>query len=349
MRSPKAAEDTGCIPTDGTDYTGNASTTESGRTCQMWSVNTPHKHRYNDVGEHNYCRSPIGNKVFCFTTDPAKITEYCDVPLCFKQSLEEIGCFPTDGTTYIGKANTTEMGLSCQMWSDSPEAYGLTWVGEHNNCRDPIAGFGLFCFTGMRPARCDVPLCVSPPQSEEEIGCQPTNGTAYTGQANTTLSGRTCQLWSANTPHDSFHPEVGDHNYCRSPDDDDKLWCYTTDPKKGWEFCNVPLCNTTVKLPQTVDKVDCIPNDGTAYNGHVNTTVSGRTCQMWSVNTPNEHKFNDFGEHNYCRDTVGTGPQCYTTDPRKEWEYCYVPQCDYKGIGLITDKSGSAKATTRQN
>ena len=84
------------------------------------------------------------------------------------------------------------------------------------------------------------------PKSLENIGCIPTDGTAYQGKANTTKSGLACQMWSVHTPHDSFHPEVGEHNYCRSPDDDG-LWCYTTDPQREKEHCDVPICMTYTK------------------------------------------------------------------------------------------------------
>ena len=82
IQSPQSAEDIGCLPTDGTAYTGKANTTESGLTCQMWSVNTPHNHSFNGVGEHNYCRSPDGDAPWCFTIDPGNQWEPCDVPLC---------------------------------------------------------------------------------------------------------------------------------------------------------------------------------------------------------------------------------------------------------------------------
>ena len=83
MRSPKSLADPGCIPPDGAAYTGHASTTESGLTCQMWSANTPHEHTNHYVGEHNYCRDTFGElKAWCLTTDPGTRWEWCDVPVC---------------------------------------------------------------------------------------------------------------------------------------------------------------------------------------------------------------------------------------------------------------------------
>ena len=37
----------------------------------------------------------------------------------------------------------------------------------------------------------------------------------------------------------SPRPRNEKHNFCRNPrvDPNDRLWCYTTDPKTRWEFC----------------------------------------------------------------------------------------------------------------
>ena len=74
------------------------------------------------------------------------------------------------------------------------------------------------------------------------------------GTQTTTRNGYTCQAWASDTPHvpnaeamvDSNYPDGSREaasNYCRNPiSDPGGLWCYTTDPNKRWEFCDVPLC-----------------------------------------------------------------------------------------------------------
>ena len=54
-------------------------------------------------------------------------------------------------------------------------------------------------------------------------------GFSYTGNINVTTSGRTCQAWSEQEPHEHGHTELGEHNYCRNPIRTAiGVWCYTT-------------------------------------------------------------------------------------------------------------------------
>ena len=83
---------------------------------------------------------------------------------------------------------------------------------------------------------CSVPKCESC-QGGDPLGVD------YSGDVSVTVSGLTCQAWTATEPHRHGNANVGEHNYCRNPDGySDGVWCYTTDPGKRWELCNVPKC-----------------------------------------------------------------------------------------------------------
>jgi hypothetical protein len=47
---------------------------------------------------------------------------------------------------------------------------------------------------------------------------------------------------------------LGDHNMCRNPDGADTIWCYTTDPKKRWEYCD-PIKNAVTAKGRYLDIV----------------------------------------------------------------------------------------------
>lgn len=68
---------------------------------------------------------------------------------------------------------------------------------------------------------------------------------------------------------------------------------------------------------------------GADYFGHVNTTISGRTCMRWDSQSPHNHYYGYAkDQENYCRNHYGIsagGPWCYTTDPNKRWENCNIP------------------------
>ncbi|XP_066275222.1 tyrosine-protein kinase transmembrane receptor Ror2-like [Branchiostoma lanceolatum] len=85
-------------------------------------------------------------------------------------------------------------------------------------------------------------------KSLDETGC-PVNpgGADYRGNISVTKSGKICQRWDVDSPHNrtyrpEMHPELVE-NYCRNPDEHEPgLWCYTTDPSTRWGYCVDPAC-----------------------------------------------------------------------------------------------------------
>jgi len=91
------------------------------------------------------------------------------------------------------------------------------------------------------------------------------NTSSYRGCQAETISGKTCQKWTMQSPqtHNTTadnYPNLGlgDHNYCRNPDNQDSLWCYTEDPNVRWEACE-PLVD--LKVPNGVAKHECVETD----------------------------------------------------------------------------------------
>ncbi|XP_066266631.1 uncharacterized protein [Branchiostoma lanceolatum] len=80
--------------------------------------------------------------------------------------------------------------------------------------------------------------------------CQAGDG-SYRGTVSVTRTNKTCQHWDSQTPHShsktpANHPSSGlEQNYCRNPDGESGVWCYTTDPGTRWEYCDVPVCAAT--------------------------------------------------------------------------------------------------------
>ena len=83
------------------------------------------------------------------------------------------------------------------------------------------------------------------------------NSVNYRGTLNQTVSGKTCQNWTWQSPHKHDrtpwnsrfrYKGLGNHNYCRNPDGESQFWCYTTDRRKRWEKCDIN------KAKQIIDK-----------------------------------------------------------------------------------------------
>ncbi|XP_066263228.1 exoskeleton protein RP43-like [Branchiostoma lanceolatum] len=89
-----------CLTGDGASYSGTASVTETGQTCQHWDSQTPHAHDFTPANYpssgllQNYCRNPDGERggVWCYTTDSVVRWGFCDVPACPGTPTSASGC-----------------------------------------------------------------------------------------------------------------------------------------------------------------------------------------------------------------------------------------------------------------
>lgn len=91
-----------------------------------------------------------------------------------------------------------------------------------------------------------------------------------------TKTGKTCQAWHSNSPHEhsrkkESYPTTGlDRNYCRNPDGEKTIWCYTTDPNTRTEECDV--------IPEQGYKVWLQPPfDSNGVQKEYNTVIAGKT------------------------------------------------------------------------
>uniref|UniRef100_A0A670Z5C6 t-plasminogen activator n=1 Tax=Pseudonaja textilis TaxID=8673 RepID=A0A670Z5C6_PSETE len=105
--------------------------------------------------------------------------------------------------------------------------------------------FICFCPPGFSGKFCEI---------DTRAVCYQGGGDTYRGTWSTTESGAECVNWKTKALRfKGFHADrpdalqlgLGDHNYCRNPDNDTQPWCNIF--KNGvtkWEHCDVPVCST---------------------------------------------------------------------------------------------------------
>ncbi|XP_008427980.1 urokinase-type plasminogen activator [Poecilia reticulata] len=105
--------------------------------------------------------------------------------------------------------------------------------------------------------------------------CRFGKGTSYRGMVSVSSYGNRCLKWS-NFWDDSNG--VGNHNYCRNPNNRQRPWCYV---KKRWqvkkEFCDIPRCPKVTAKPTTTPRrvVDTERTCGEGSERRTNKIVGG--------------------------------------------------------------------------
>ncbi|KAK2148431.1 hypothetical protein LSH36_498g02008 [Paralvinella palmiformis] len=305
-------EDGECLFTDtGHEYSGNRSRTVSGKVCQGWFVQYPHKHNFTDpdlfpdktlIEAKNYCRNPnrqSGTGPWCFTLDPDTRIESCGLSRC------------------LGKRITTKSGLNCQRWdmqiphkhpyTDDDMYPDASVTDAANFCRNPSndPALGPWCYT-------------TDPDVRRE----------------------TCAISKCSDAA----------NYCRNPDKTNQSgpWCFTMDIDVRRESCGIPFCNERAIRPNKEFTNYTGRQSVTAF-GRSCQYWSSQKHHPHNFTDP--ARFPDrslLSAINYCRNPDGksSGPWCYTMDPDIEWETCGIPLVsDCRPTYLGTTYKGSRSRT----
>nr|XP_060634281.1 hepatocyte growth factor isoform X3 [Anolis sagrei ordinatus] len=349
-----------CIVGKGANYKGTLSVTKSGIRCQAWNSTIPHEHNYRGKDlRGNFCRNPKGEEdgPWCFTSNPEKRYEVCDIPLC-----SEAECMTCNGESYRGLMDHTETGKECQRWDLQrphrhpfrPEKYPDKGFDD-NYCRNPDGKPRPWCYTldpntpweycNIKP--CDQRIENNSVSLTETTDCIRGQGEGYRGTVSTIWSGIECQRWDSQMPHqhnfteENFKCKDLRENYCRNPDGEEAPWCFTTNPKLRIGYCShIPKCDVP-------NEQDCYRGNGVNYMGNVARTRFGLTCSPWDQNIQDLKRHLPLEKDldisklkkNYCRnpDQNAHGPWCYTNDRQVPWDYCPIPRCEDDTVPMMTN------------
>merc|ERR1711934_1090956 len=301
---------------------GCVNTTVSGRTCQAWASTTPHNHGFTSL-EENYCRNPDGEPgPWCYTTDSNKRWELCPAPICAPVN----GAY---GYGYGGAPSGAPSGPPSGAY-DSGYGYGAAPSGGAYGGVAPSGSYGGAAPSGDYCGRL-LHTCTEA-QTSCDLGSSPENCPygnycvdMYVGCVGYGGSAPGVSPSGAPAPSMAMAPN-GAPSGAPSPSSGYDYGAPGVSPSGAPSGAYGNVC-----LAQCYDQ-DLDPQ-GATYDGCVNTTVSGRTCQAWASTTPHNHGFTSL-EENYCRNPDGEpGPWCYTTDSSTRWELCETPIC---AAGLST-------------
>ncbi|XP_074143458.1 tissue-type plasminogen activator [Sminthopsis crassicaudata] len=208
----------------------------------------------------------------CFNGGTCKQAMYfsdfiCQCPRGFSGKQCEIDnkavCYEDLGLTYRGTWSTSESGAECVNWNMSvlyfkqyngrrPDALKLG-LGNHNYCRNPDKDSKPWCYIFKNGyyiwEHCSIQSCSK--SSTED--CYFGRGMYYRGFQRKTESGTSCLRWNSSLVKGKLYTawrknardlDLGNHNFCRNPDNDIKPWCHVLeDGQLTWKYCDIRKCS----------------------------------------------------------------------------------------------------------
>ncbi len=276
-------------------------------------------------------------------------------------AADELYC-EADGSDYRGSINQTASGKICDDWSKHHQIteYTSTKYGIHNHnfCRNPKKSRNnAWCYTKdggkedcnigqpninckqNQPQSYDMQMMGDMHQGDDskcnkyeknnelEHYCN-ANATDYRGTINWTHDNIQCEKWP--TSYHTIYKDkgVGDHNYCRNPDDSSTAWCFVNDKDNPVKRCSLGPVSKVCSVQKDSANEQYYTEDGSDYRGLQNVTIKGNECVPWNSTQLGSNAIPQIN-HNYCRNPASNRkamPYCYTKNGR--WEYCQIQRSD---------------------